>query len=269
MSAILRKRRKYRRSRANGQAAVTLRHMRLLVLGTGDEFSCERYGSSAVIEAPEGFVMLDCPDAIGAAMREARERSGWHVWPERIDDIIVTHLHGDHCNGLESIGFRRWLMHRNVGTPLPRVHCWKPVAERLWERLGPAMDQGGKARLSDYFEVHELDPERVTNICGLAVQCRPTEHSVPTIALRFTEGDRTLSWSSDTPFDPDLIRWLEAGAHLIVHETSPPPTHTPIDPLNALAETVRKRMRLMHMPDLFDPKCTTIPCLQQGQVLEI
>jgi len=243
--------------------------MRLLVLGTGDAFSCERFGSSAVIETPEGFVMLDCPDSVGSAMREARERSGWNVWPERIDDIILTHLHGDHCNGLESIGFRRWLMHRNHGTPLPRVHCWKPVAERLWERLGPAMDQGGKARLQDYFDVHELDPERATGVCGLLVQCRPTDHSVPTIALRFTEGDRILAWSSDTPFDPDLIQWLEAGAHLIVHETSPPPTHTPIEPLNALPESVRKRMRLVHMPDAFDPTCTSIPCLQQGQVIEI
>jgi hypothetical protein len=131
------------------------------------------------------------------------------------------------------------------------------------------MDQGGKARLRDYFEVHELDPERASKVCGLAVRCRPTDHSVPTIALRFTEGDRTLSWSSDTPFDPDLIHWLENGAQVIVHETSPPPTHTPIEPLNALSESVRKRMRLIHMPDQFDPKCTTIPCLQQGQVIEI
>jgi ribonuclease BN (tRNA processing enzyme) len=243
--------------------------MRLLVLGTGDAFSCERFGSSAVIETLEGFVLLDCPDSVGSAMREARERTGWHVWPERIDDIILTHLHGDHCNGLESVGFRRWLMHRNVGTPLPRLHCWKPVAERLWERLGPAMDQGGKARLRDYFDVHELDPERDATIGGIRVQCRPTDHSVPTIALRFTEGDRTLAWSSDTPFDPDLIHWLESGAHLIVHETSPPPTHTPIEPLNALPEGVRARMRLIHMSDQFDPKCTTIPCLRQGQVIEV
>ena len=106
-------------------------------------------------------------------------------------------------------------------------------------------------------------------IGGLSVRCRPTDHSVPTIALRFRHGKGTLAWSSDTPFDPDLIHWLQSGADLIVHETSPPPTHTPIEPLNALPESIRSRMRLIHMPDNFDAACTTIPCLAQGDVIEV
>lgn len=270
MRGLLRTRGQYHRSGRGGQAHPCYpRAMRMLVVGTGDAFTSGRFGSSAVIEAPEGFVALDCPDAYGIALRQAREASGWGVWPERIDDFVLTHLHGDHCNGLESVGFRRWLMHRNHGTPLPRLHCWKPVAQRLWERLGPAMDQGGRAQLSDYFTLHELDPERASNLAGLTVRCRPTEHSVPTIALRISEGARTLAWSSDTPFDPDLIQWLQADTKLLVHETSPPPTHTPIEPLNALPESIRCRMRLMHMPDDFDPSCTTIPFLKQGEVLEI
>ena len=243
--------------------------MRLLVVGTGDAFSTERYGSSCVIEGPKGRVLVDCPDLVGRALREAGEASGWKVCATDIDDIVLTHLHGDHCNGLESIGFRRWLMHRNAGGPLPRLHCWKPVADRLWERLAPAMDQGGKARLQDYFQVHPLDPEREAHIAGLAVRCRPTDHSVPTVALRFSDGGRTLAWSSDTPFDPGLIGWLQDGANLIVHETSPPPTHTPIEPLNALPEGVRARMRLIHMPDGFDPACTDIRCLRQGEAIEV
>ena len=243
--------------------------MRILVLGTGDAFTCERFGSSAVIEAPGGHVLLDCPDAVGRALKQARASSGWNIGPETIRDIIVTHLHGDHCNGLESIGFRRWLMHRNTGSPLPRLHCWKPVANRLWERLAPAMDQGGRATLRDYFELHTLDPERPATIAGMTVRCRPTDHPVPTIALRFEAHGRTLAWSSDTPLDPDLIDWLQRGADLIVHETSPAPAHTPIEPLNALPAEVRARMRLIHMPDGFDRSCTTIPCLEQGQVLEV
>ncbi|MFM7807654.1 MAG: MBL fold metallo-hydrolase [Planctomycetota bacterium] len=243
--------------------------MRFLVVGTGDAFSTEHFGSSCVIEAPKGHVLLDCPDLIGRALREAGTASGWHVSASGIDDIIVTHLHGDHCNGLESLGFKRWLMHRNQGSPLPRLHCWKPIADRLWERLAPAMDQGGKARLRDYFELHTLDPERESHVAGLAVRCRPTDHSVPTVALRLQSHGRTLAWSSDTPFDPDLIHWLQDGADLIVHETSPPPTHTPIEPLNALPAGVRERMRLIHMPDGFDPASTDIRCLRQGEVVQV
>jgi len=241
--------------------------MRMLIIGTGDAFSTERYGSSAVVEAARGHVLIDCPDSINHALRDARASSRWNVDAHTIHDIIITHLHGDHCNGLESIGFARWLAHRQDGKPLPRLHCWTPVADRLWERLAPAMDQGGNATLRDYFDVHTLDPAQEATIAGVHVSCRPTGHSVPTIALRFRAESGTLAWSSDTPFDPQLIAWLEQDAKTIVHETSPPPTHTPIEPLNALPAHVRSRMRLIHMPDAFDPACTDIACLKQGDIL--
>lgn len=243
--------------------------MRMLMIGTGDAFTSERYGCSAVIDAPRGQVLIDCPDSVNRALRDARSSSGWNLSAHTIQDIVITHLHGDHCNGLESVGFSRWLSNRNDGSPLPRLHCWGPVADRLWERLAPAMDQGGRATLRDYFELHTLHADRESDIAGLRVSCKPTAHSVPTIALRFRTPQGTISWSSDTPFDPELIAWLERDATLIVHETSPPPTHTPIEPLNALPASVRSRMRLMHMPDAFDPACTDIACLKQGDILRI
>lgn len=243
--------------------------MRMLIIGTGDAFSSERYGSCAVLEAPRGQVLIDCPDSVNHALRDARSSSGWNLDAHTIHDIIVTHLHGDHCNGLETVGFMRWLAHRQHGAPLPRLHCWGPVANRLWERLAPAMDQGGRATLRDYFEVHTLDPDKESDIAGLRVTCSPTAHPVPTVALRFRTPTATLAWSSDTPFDPELIAWLERDASVIVHETSPPPTHTPIEPLNALPASVRSRMRLIHMPDGFDPACTDIACLKQGEIVAI
>ena len=250
-------------------ALASMSRMRVLMIGTGDAFTAERFGCSAVIEAPGGHVLVDCPDCIHRALREGRQSSGWDIDAASIQDIIITHLHGDHCNGLESVGFSRWLAHRQSGAPLPRLHCWRPVASRLWERLAPAMDQGGRATMADYFHVHLLDPEGTVTIAGMQVSCYPTAHPVPTVALRFHAAGRTLAWSSDTPFDPELIAWLERGAHLIIHETSPAPTHTPIEPLNALPAGIRSRMRLMHMPDDFDPRGTDIPCMTQGQVLPV
>lgn len=243
--------------------------MRLLVVGTGDAFSSERFGCSCVVEGPSGHVLVDCPDMIHAALRRASDASGWKVDARSMQDIIVTHLHGDHCNGLESLGFHRWLLRREHQVPLPRLHCSAPVASRLWERLGPAMDQRGTARLEDYFELHTLTPGAVVSIAGLQVECRQTRHSVPTLAFRFSEGDRTVAWSSDTPFEAELVAWLERGARLVVHETSPSSVHTPIESLNKLHDDVRRRMRLMHMPDGFDTACTDIPCLRQGEVIEI
>lgn len=115
--------------------------MRVLITGVGDAFTSRHFGSSALIEGPEGLVMLDCPDLVHRALREAATSAGWSVAPDAIDDILLTHLHGDHCNGLESFGFRRRMTRlRDDVRPRPRVHTVTPVADRLWERLAPAMD---------------------------------------------------------------------------------------------------------------------------------
>jgi ribonuclease BN (tRNA processing enzyme) len=243
--------------------------MKLLMIGTGNAFSAERFGCSAIIEGPAGQVMVDCPDSFPMALRNAERRSGWKIDQLAITDLIVTHLHGDHCNGLESLGFLRWLHHRETGSPLPRLHVWRPVADRLWERLAPAMDQSGAAKLSDYFKIHHLNPDRESIIAGMEVTCRGTQHPIPTSALKFRAGGKVIAWSSDTPFDPQLIDWLSKDANLVIHETSPPPTHTPIEMLNSLPPHIKSKMRLMHWTDDFDPSSTTIACMREGEVLSI
>lgn len=206
------------------------------MIGTGNIFSSARFGCCAIIKGPTGQVLIDCPDSLPMALRHAGEKSGWKIDSLSITDLIVTHLHGDHCNGLESLGFSRWLQHRENGAALPKLHLWKPVADRLWERLAPAMDQSGAAKLSDYFEIHFLHPDRENVICGMKVSCRGTQHPIPTSALKFKADGKVIAWSSDTPFDPSLIDWLAKDADLIIHETSPPPTHTPVELLNGLPE---------------------------------
>jgi ribonuclease BN (tRNA processing enzyme) len=249
--------------------------MRVLILGVGDAFTRKRFGSSAVIEAPEGLVLIDCPDLIHRAVLEASERSGWNPALDagRITDILLTHLHGDHCNGLESLGFhRRILRMRDPATALPRVHVSSAVADRLWQRLAPAMDAPmGSTRpsqLSDFFDVRTLSPDQPSNVAGLSVRCRPTRHTVPTLGFLVSDGDRTLGWSADTPFEQAHIDWLSA-ADVIVHESNLGPAHTPIESLNALPESIRRKMRLIHLPDDFDPRQTDITILRESEVLRL
>ena len=103
----------------------------------------------------------------------------------------------------------------------------------------------------------------------MKVSCRGTQHPIPTSALKFQANGKVIAWSSDTPFDLALIDWLSKDADLIIHETSPPPTHTPVESLNSLPENIRAKMRLMHMTDAFDRKSTTISCLEEGEVIAI
>jgi ribonuclease BN (tRNA processing enzyme) len=238
--------------------------MEIVVIGTGDAFSTGRAGSSAVVLAPGGHVLIDAPDGLFRALAEASLRSGVRIDPETIDDILLTHLHADHANGLEMFGFRRWVDRRNGRGCLPRLHTPAGVAARLWERLAPSMDQGGSATLADYFDVRILPEGAACDVAGLSVRQRGTQHSIPCCGFLLSAGGRTLGWSGDTVFDPEHIAWLGA-ADLIVHETSESAIHTPIAELNALPAEVRRKMRLVHMADDFDPACTDIKPLAAGE----
>ena len=44
--------------------------MRLLITGIGDAFTARSFGTSAVIAAPGGQVMIDCPDPVHRVLRE-------------------------------------------------------------------------------------------------------------------------------------------------------------------------------------------------------
>ena len=248
--------------------------MQVLILGIGDAFTRRYFGSSALVQGPEGLVLIDCPDLIHRALRVASALSGWAVEAPAIDDIILTHLHGDHCNGLESFGFARRIMRQDdPEQAIPRLHCTRPVADRLWERLAPAMDgthqnPDAPRTLGDFYDVRILDPDEQATVAGMTLRCRFTGHPVPTIGLKLIDGQTTFAWSGDTPFEQAHVDWL-AGANVIVHESNLGAAHTPIEELNALPQSVRKKMRLIHLPDDYDPRSSDIKPLEEGEMIEV
>lgn len=247
--------------------------MRALILGTSDAFTTRGFGTSALIKGPDGYLLVDCPDLIHRAIKEATDAAGWNVDANDVSDIVLTHLHGDHCNGLESFGFARLVDRlKGTGRPLPRLHTHPRAAERLWERLAPAMDapltRGGEpATLSDYFDLRIIEPEEPAQIAGLTVHCRYSIHPIPTIGLKISNERATLGWSGDTVFDLDHIDWL-SDADLIVHEANLGPAHTNIELLNSLPDDVRTKMRVTHVIDDFDEASSDIEPLHEGEVLE-
>jgi len=247
--------------------------MRAMIVGIGDAFTAHYFGTSAIVEAPDGLVLIDCPELIHRALREASSASGWTISADVVHDVILTHLHGDHCNGLESFAFHHRIRRlHGESTIVPRLYAAARVIDRLWERLAPAMDapmDGDVAStIDDYFEVRELVPGETTTVAGLDVDVRYTIHAVPTIGLRVTLDGATLGWSGDTAFDPAHIDWL-ADADLIVHECNRGPVHTHLDELEALDDAVRSRIHLIHCPDDFDRASCPFPVLEEGAVLTI
>lgn len=240
-----------------------------IVLGVGDAFS-ERHHPSALLLVCDGFhLAIDCPDMYRSALRSAAERAGRPLSLDDVDHLLVTHVHGDHMNGLEGVGFYKHFAQgrraRLVASPEVREAIWEG---RLQASMGSLWDgqRFQTMRFEDYFDHMPLSWSGETTVGPFRVRARRTRHHVPTSALLVEAAGRTLGYSSDTAYDPELIAFLEP-ADLVIHETNLGPAHTPYSALAALPARLRERMRLIHYPDGFDPSASEIAALREGELL--
>ena len=244
--------------------------LRFVPLGVGDAFSERWYSTSFAVEAEGSLLLVDCPHPIRKMLCEARDRSGLDLRLERVDAVVLTHLHADHASGLEGYGY---FSHFALGRKA-RIAAHPAVIARAWdghlaagmERLETPSGLTTKG-FDDYFEHLPLELDRAATIGPFSIECRGTHHHVPTTALRIRAGGRCLGLSADTSFDPKLIAWL-AEADLVVHETNLG-THTPYESLARLDAELRAKMRLVHFPDGFDVAGSVIECLEQGRAYEV
>ena len=242
----------------------------VVVLGVGDTFSEVNYGASLLLQCEGVSVAIDCPDMYRSVLRSATESSGRTLSLSDIDHVLITHVHGDHMNGLEGVAFFKHFVDGKrvnlITSPEVRACLWD---ERLRASMSTLWD-GQRFRsmtFDSYFEHTPLSWVDVLALGPFQIRARRTIHHVPTSALLIEAAGRKIGYSSDTAFDPELIAFLEP-ADLIIHETNFGPAHTPYDALAQLPSELRAKMRLIHYPDIFDTQSSNIAVLREGQVLE-
>ncbi len=241
-------------------------------LGVGDAFSAFRYSSCLALESAGKWLLIDCPHPIRKVLWEASQTANIELDIDSFQAVVLTHLHADHCSGLEGFAyFCKFALGRRA-----RLLLHPAVKERLWEgclaagmeRLLVADGTGSEPKgLDDYFEIDSLSEKLAAKVGPFTIECQRTIHHVPTTALKIHAGGRCLGYSSDTSFDPSLLEWL-AGADFIIHETNYG-VHTPYEKLAQLPQELRQKMRLIHYPDDFDLDASIIEPLREGCCYEV
>ncbi len=249
--------------------------LEVTVLGVGDAFTAIHHTTSLLVSYDGVTIGIDCPGNYRRVLRDAELRIGRAL--PAVDHVLITHVHGDHMNGLEAHAFfEHFVLGRRAS-----LLCADEVRKDLWDgrlrapmsrlfRGGDPADAASYRPMSfdDYFACTRLRWDAPIELGPFRIHARPTIHHVPTSAIAIEAGGKTFAYSADTAFDPQLIAFLER-ADLVFHETNYGPAHTPYESLAALPERTREKMRLVHYPDAFDIERSNIRVAHEGDVLVV
>jgi phosphoribosyl 1,2-cyclic phosphodiesterase len=145
---------------------------------------------------------------------------------ERVD-VLLTHLHMDHIQGLGFFDPLFW--------PELDVHIWGPssmllpLRARLSRYLSPPLFPVRLRDLPCKPSLHDAVEQRSFQIGGLSIEARLVCHPGPTVGYRIREGDSVLCYLPDHEPElgvdglPDDPRWipgfeLAEGADLLIHD---------------------------------------------------
>jgi ribonuclease BN (tRNA processing enzyme) len=185
--------------------------MRLTVVGcSGSMPGPESAASCYLLEAPyDGRtfrLLLDLGSgALGPLQRYADLES--------IDAVALSHLHADHC--LDLCGFYVFRRFRPGGAlrPLP-VYGPDGTADRLAHAYDLDPDPGMRPELD--FRSYPTEP---FPLGPFTASVTPVDHPPPAVALRLTDGTRTLVYSGDTGPTPALVD-LARGCDVLLAEAA-------------------------------------------------
>lgn len=243
----------------------------LVPLGAGDAFTRVFYNSSFLLVAKERVILVDCPSPLRRVLHEASRKSHLDIDVPDIGHIVLTHLHGDHCGGMEELGYYKHYVSRQER---PHLYLLEELIQPLWEnRLKAGM--GGSAAaprmLENFFQPHRWAEGQTFRLANtepdLEFEVFRTRHSVPCVGLRVRYGMYSIGYSGDGEFDPARIDFLK-DCDLIVHECGETPNHTRLEDLKGLPKQLRDKMLLIHVPDDFRYFESDIPVASEGAVYE-
>ncbi len=242
--------------------APTAPRIELHLLGIGGAFDADRgvanTGALLQLHTAERThrLLIDCGYTCGLQLHALG------LGYEDIDAVLITHAHGDHIGGLETLGYKSLFLHRRA-CPL---YAPQEVLDDIWATLAPKMgrlqvglDTSQEATMRTYFDPRPVDGPLSFAGGQLTLCFRPVRHvhGMPAYGLTLQpQGDNAplIRWSGDCVFDPGS--WIFEGldpqrGDLVFHDCLIYPyyeatVHTHLESLQTLPEATRRALVLIH-----------------------
>jgi ribonuclease BN (tRNA processing enzyme) len=186
--------------------------MKLTIVGSGDAFgSGGRCNTCFWLDTAGGTLLVD----FGASAPPALKARG--LDPNKIDGIVLSHLHGDHFGGLPFLLLDyQFLLRRER----PLMIVGPPGTK---QRIDAAMEvffqksTGSKWKYD--WRVEEIPVGVESDVLGHPIVTTEVIHQsgAPSTALRLSDGEKIFAYSGDTEWTEALIP-IARGANLFICE---------------------------------------------------
>ncbi len=244
--------------------------VQLRCIGTGDAFgSGGRLNSCYHLQAAGRQLLIDCGCSSIAGLQAAG------IALEKIELILVSHLHGDHFGGIPFLFLEaKYVSQRTRPLTLLGPPGLQQQVEAAMEALYPGAIGAEVGFPIDYIT---LDPAAHWQDAELKISSYPVKHgsSPDVFGLRVEIGGRVVSYSGDTEWTESLLE-LSAGSDLFIVEcfnyTQPSPSH--LDYRTLLAKRKEfgcKRLVLTHLGGSMLERLAELELevLRDGDLLEV
>lgn len=199
-----------------------------------------RLRTSILAESAGKKLLVDCGPDLRQQLLTARVG--------RLDAVIITHAHGDHCHGIDELR----PVSRAIGSPVP-LHARAPVLDELKSRFGYAFEQSHWYR--PIVEPLELGDRLEFGDATITFVDQP--HGGPTtLGMRMDEHGHSLGYAIDFNILTEQMMHLYQGLDYWVADCltrKPHPTHMNLDGIISAARDLRVgQLYLVHMGNDLD-----------------
>ncbi|MGK5555317.1 MBL fold metallo-hydrolase [Actinomadura kijaniata] len=173
--------------------------MRLTVLGGSGAWPTPERACGGFLLEHDGFTVLIDPGY-----------GTMPLVPDRVDAVLVSHGHPDHCADLNPLLRARVLGDREF-PPLP-VHAPPGALDAVLALDKPRMLAGG-------YVQHDIEPGRTREVGPFRMEAWSLPHHVPNAGLRLTADGRAFAYTGDTGPAPELVE-LARDADILLAEAT-------------------------------------------------